>query len=81
MPTITEFIDQIRLLSSWDQRQLLKELQVLVEKEPDEKQETGEGPYAASLALAGTVHANFRDVSADKYKHLAEAYADRHEDK
>lgn len=81
MPTVAEFIDQIRLLPSQDQRQLLKELQVLVEKELDEKQKTGEGPYAHSLTLAGTVHANFTDVSTDKYKHLAEAYASRHEDK
>ena len=81
MPTVTELIDQIRLLPSQDQWHLLKELQVLVEKELDEKQETGEGPYAHSLALAGTVHARFTDVSADKYKHLAEAYANKHEDK
>jgi hypothetical protein len=79
MPSVTELIDQIRLLPSQDQRHLLKELQVLVEKELSEKQET-EGPYAHSLALAGTVHASFTDVSADKYKHLAEAYTNKHED-
>jgi len=81
MPTITELIDQIRLLPSRDQLQLLNELQGLVEKELNEEQEPGEGPYAHSLALAGTVHTSFVDVSADKYKHLAEAYANRHEDK
>jgi hypothetical protein len=81
MLTIAELINQIQLLPAPDQRQLLKELQVLVEKEPSGKQETGEGPYACSLALAGTVHTRFTDVSADKYKHLAEAYADKHEDK
>ena len=80
MPTVTELIAQIRLLPSQDQRQLLKELQMLVEKKLNEKQETGEGPYAHSLAFAGTVHASFTDVSADKYKHLAEAYANKHED-
>ncbi|HEV8712693.1 MAG TPA: hypothetical protein VGX03_07695 [Candidatus Binatia bacterium] len=81
MLTVAELIDQIRLLPSYDQRQILKELQVLVEKESDEEQETGEGPYAHSLALAGTIHANFTDISTDKYKHLVEAYANRHEDK
>ena len=81
MPTVAELIDQVRLLSSQDQWQLLKELQVLVKKESNEKQETGEGPYARSLALAGTIHASFTDVSTDKYKHLAEAYANRHEGK
>jgi hypothetical protein len=38
------------------------------------------GPYAMSLALAGTAHSNYTDVSTDKYRHLAEIYADRHED-
>jgi hypothetical protein len=32
--------------------------------------------YDALLALAGTAHADARDVSSDKYAHLAVAYAD-----
>jgi hypothetical protein len=32
--------------------------------------------YQALLALAGTAHADTADVSADKYAHLAAAYAD-----
>ena len=32
--------------------------------------------YDALLALAGTAHAGARDVSADKYAHLAAAYVD-----
>jgi hypothetical protein len=28
------------------------------------------------LSLAGTAHSDFTDVSSDKYKHLAEIYAD-----
>jgi hypothetical protein len=39
MPTVAELIGQIRLLPSQDQRHLLKELQVLVEKELNEEQE------------------------------------------
>jgi hypothetical protein len=39
-----------------------------------------EGPYTRSLALAGTIRTDFTDVSADKYKHLAEAYAARDSD-
>ena len=31
------------------------------------------------LALAGTAHSDYTDVSSDKYKHLAEIYADNHE--
>jgi hypothetical protein len=30
-------------------------------------------------ALAGTIHSDYTDVSGDKYKHLAEIYADNHE--
>ena len=31
------------------------------------------------LALAGTAHSDYTDVSSDKYKHLAAIYADKHE--
>jgi hypothetical protein len=34
-----------------------------------------QGPYGMSLALAGTMHSDFTDVSTDKYKHVAEACA------
>jgi hypothetical protein len=81
MPTVAKLIEQIRLLPSQAQWHLLKELQVLVEEKPKEKQKTEEGPYARSLALAGTVHTSFTDISADKYKYLAEVYANKHEDK
>ena len=37
------------------------------------------GRYARLLALAGTMHSDYTDVSTDKYKHLAEIYADNHE--
>jgi hypothetical protein len=28
------------------------------------------GPYARTLAAAGTVHSDFDDLSTDKYKHV-----------
>ncbi len=34
--------------------------------------------YARTLALAGTAHSNWTDVSSHKGKHLAEVYATRH---
>jgi hypothetical protein len=37
------------------------------------------GRYARLLALGGTMHSDHTDVSGDKYKHLAEIYADNHE--
>jgi len=49
----------------------------------DEEQEAVSVPpggrYARLLALAGTVHSDHTDVPGDKYKHLAEIYADNHE--
>jgi hypothetical protein len=51
----------------------------IASKETEENQPPLDGSYARSLALAGTVHADFTDVSVDKYKHLAEAYADRND--
>jgi len=36
-----------------------------------------EGPYTRSLALAGTVHTSFRDVSSNKYRHVGDSAAPR----
>ena len=36
--------------------------------------------YAHTLALAGTAHSGWTDVSSHKGKHLAEVYAPRHEE-
>jgi hypothetical protein len=79
MQTIEEFIEQTRLLSSQDRKRLFTHLQNLIAEETPTQPSTQKGPYAHSLALAGTVHSLHTDVSADKYKHLAAAYADRHE--
>lgn len=80
MQTIDEFIEQTRTLSSQDRRRLLEHLQNLIAEEAHPQSSTPKGPYTHSLALAGTVHTLQTDVSADKYKHMAEAYADRHEE-
>ncbi|MGH7963305.1 MAG: hypothetical protein ACRERD_16040, partial [Candidatus Binatia bacterium] len=70
-------IDHIRLLPSHDQQCLLQELRQFIENGTREEQNGREGPYARSLALAGTAHSAGTDVSADKYTHLAEIYAER----
>lgn len=80
MQTIEEFIEQTRMLSSQDRKRLLEHLQNFIAEEAHTQPSTKKGPYAQSLALAGTVHTLHSDVSADKYKHLAEAYAARHEE-
>lgn len=81
MQTIEEIIRQTHLLSSQDRRRLLEHLRNLIaEDAPTQPSIKKKGPYAHSLALGGTVHSPHTDVSADKYKHLVEAYADRHEE-
>jgi len=80
MQTIETLIKQTDTLSPQDRKRLLAHLQHLVAEEAHAQPSISEGPYAHSLALAGTVHTRHTDVSADKYKHLAAAYADRHEE-
>lgn len=81
MHTIEELIEQARRLSPKDRRRLVEALEELLAEEPGTEQPSLEEPYARSLALASTVHTDFTDVSADKYRHLAEAYADRDDDR
>ena len=64
-------------MSREDRQRLVEQLEELSGEEQTTAPVLLEGPYAHSLALAGTAHADYTDVSADKYKHLAEAYADR----
>jgi hypothetical protein len=78
MQTVEEFIKQTRTLSPQDRKRLLEHLQNPIAEEAPTQPSTKKGPYTHSLALAGTIHTLHTDVSADKYKHLAEAYADRH---
>lgn len=75
MHTVEDIIEQAHRLSPKDRRRLIDELQDSLAAESGEEQLLPEGPYARSLAFAGTAHTDFTDVSADKYRHLAEAYA------
>ncbi len=78
MCTIEDIIDQARQLPSPDQLRLLKELEELLDQENAvEESLVSNKSYLRSLELAGTLHTEFTDVSADKYHHRAEAYADR----
>ncbi len=80
MQTIEALIKQTDTLSPQDRKRLLAHLQTLIAEEAHTQPATKKGPYTHSLALAGTIHTSHTNVSADKYKHLAEAYADRHEE-
>lgn len=80
MQPIEEIIQQTHTLSVQDCKRLLEHLQNLIAEETPKQPSSQKSPSAHSLALAGTMHTRHADVSADKYQHLAEAYADQHED-
>ena len=50
------------------------------EPEDAEQPRPAPEPYAALVALAGSAHSDYTDVSTNKYKHLAEIYADQHDE-
>ncbi len=80
MRKLDEILEQTKRLSAHDRRLLIEEL----EREPP-AEEAGASEAAwlnamdAFLALGGTGHSDDSDVSGDKYRHLADIYADKHE--
>jgi len=81
MRTIDEIVDRVRRLRPSQRRELIErlaELEGQVAKPPEAPAERPK-PYARTLRLAGSGHSSFTDVADDKYRHLAEAYADSHE--
>ena len=76
MPTLDEVLDLAKRLSGRDRRRLVEELeQGLAADEPDVPEATRLAAMERWLALAGTGHSDYTDVSTDKYRHLgAEAW-------
>ncbi len=78
MSAVEKLLEQARRLSPRERRRLVVRLERSLLREPTAaRRRSPEGPYARSLALAGTVHTSFRDVSSDKYRHVGEAAAVR----
>ena len=80
MHTVREIVEEAKLLPVPERRRLIAELQEVLSND----EVTGaEAQRLAALdawnAKAGTGQSSFTDVARDKYKHLAEVYADRHE--
>lgn len=79
---VDEILEYVKRLSAKERQELLDRLEDAVDRE----QENGRvgrpatGPYARTLAAAGIGHTDFPDVSSNKGKHLAEAYAPKHRD-
>jgi hypothetical protein len=84
MWTAKRIIEELERLPSKERRLVLRHLeQSLTYPAPQVKRakprRLRRAPYAALLELAGTAHGNHKDVSTDKYRHLAAAYGDTHE--
>jgi len=78
MSAVEKLLEQARRLSPSERRRLVARLERSLSREPARpRRSAAEGPYTRSLALAGTVHTSFRDVSSNKYRHVAEAAAAR----
>jgi len=77
MPTVEELLEQAKHLPPKDRRRLIAELEDSI---ADQAEAPGEAPrrsrgLAMFIAMAGTAHSDFTDVSTNKGKHLAEIYA------
>ncbi|MBI3762146.1 MAG: hypothetical protein HY260_09835 [Chloroflexi bacterium] len=86
MASTKTIIEEIRQLSARDRRVVIKQLEQLktesttvAKRRPATSGKAKNRPYAALLELAGAAHSNEVDVSTDKYRHLAAAYADTHD--
>jgi len=74
---VRQILDQAMQLPVEDRRQLAEELLAELEHErPPAAASTAKGPYSDWLDAAGSVHSDFRDISTDKYPHVAAAAED-----
>ena len=73
---VERLIREAQRLSPNECRRLVARLErSLLRHTPVGMRSSAKEPYARSLALAGTVHTTFDDVSSDKYGHVGEAVA------
>jgi hypothetical protein len=80
MHTVSEIVEEAKRLTASDRRRLVAEIQKgLVSEEVNGAQAQRLAALDAWIAKAGTGQSSFTDVARDKYKHLADVYADRHE--
>lgn len=88
MSPIDDLLQRAKRLPVKERRKLIARLQTtLSAKEtakqpagrprPQKKRRSAKAALDAFIAMAGTVHTSYTDVSSDKYKHLGEIYADQ----
>jgi hypothetical protein len=73
MTKVEALIEEARRLPASDRVRLLAEVGRSLDG--DKSTETPLASYAPLLALAGSAASEFRDVSTEKYRHLASAIA------
>ena len=87
MTSTKKIIEEIRRLSARDRRTVIKQVEQLkttprtVGRRPAVRGARKAQPYAALIELAGVAHGDYDNVSTDKYRNLAAAYANSHEAK
>jgi len=79
MRTVEEIVEEVKLLSPQERLRLKEKIEDLSQDENAAAEAARLAALDAFLALAGTAEADYSDVSSDKYKYLAEIYADNHE--
>jgi len=79
MRTIEEIVEEVKLFPLQERLRLVEKIKGLGPDEEGVADETQLSALDTFLALAGTAETTDRDVSGDKYKHLAEIYSDHHE--
>ena len=80
MHTVNEIVEEAKRLTASARRRRVAVMQKgLVREEVNGAQAQRLAALDAWIAKAGTGQSSFTDVARDKYKHLADVYADRHE--
>ncbi len=83
MSTIEDLIRRAKRLPADERHRLIRQLQVSLAKpaprKPPKRKRRGPAPkgLATFLALSGSAHSDYTDVSRNKGKHLADVYAPR----
>ena len=76
MTKVEKLIQEANELPEADRLRLLEAVERSLVN-ADAEQASRPGSYTSLLSIAGSVPSEFNDVSTDKYRHLADAYAPR----
>jgi hypothetical protein len=77
--TLEKVLREAKRLRPADRRKLMSALESDPLQPAANKRAAAQSALARFVARAGSARSAFTDVSGDKYKHLADAYADQRE--